>query len=251
MNKQKSESGSAHLVIIIVLVVALLGTLGFVYWQNFVQTKTANTQTNQTNTSNNQTVKAQLTEDVTDSSRGTGLSIKYPASWSYSRYLSNIPKGSYDKGDTYTVTSPDSKVSVVLRIGLYGGSAGTGYKLPITETLGQDTMPDMKEMSFVQYFCGYDDSKYGYYNIGAYGNSLVKDDNLCVTANEHNQATKGEMVNGSNFSSYNLNIKLNDLDQYFGNTYATSTFTKELVTNSMNTEDFQIAKQIVQSLYIK
>jgi len=39
VNKKQSQSGSAHLVVIIVLVVALLGALGFVFWQNFMQPK--------------------------------------------------------------------------------------------------------------------------------------------------------------------------------------------------------------------
>ena len=39
MKKQKSQSGSMRLIIIIVLVVALLGVLGFVYWLNFMQQK--------------------------------------------------------------------------------------------------------------------------------------------------------------------------------------------------------------------
>lgn len=45
MNKKQSQSGFAHLAIIIVLVVVLLGTLGFVYWQNFMQPKTDTTET--------------------------------------------------------------------------------------------------------------------------------------------------------------------------------------------------------------
>jgi len=35
----RNQSGSAHVVIIIILVVALLGTLGFVLWQNFLAPK--------------------------------------------------------------------------------------------------------------------------------------------------------------------------------------------------------------------
>lgn len=35
----KSQSGNVHLIIIIVLTVALLSTLGFVFWQNFMQPK--------------------------------------------------------------------------------------------------------------------------------------------------------------------------------------------------------------------
>lgn len=37
MNKNNNQSGSTHLIAIIILTVALIGTLGFVYWQNFGQ----------------------------------------------------------------------------------------------------------------------------------------------------------------------------------------------------------------------
>lgn len=40
MNKKQYQQGSIHLVIILVLVVALLGALGFVFYQNFMVAKT-------------------------------------------------------------------------------------------------------------------------------------------------------------------------------------------------------------------
>ncbi len=36
INKNLSQKGSAHVVIVVILVVALLGVLGFVFWQNFI-----------------------------------------------------------------------------------------------------------------------------------------------------------------------------------------------------------------------
>ena len=39
MYKNKSQSGSAHLIIIIVLATALIGSLSFVFYQNFIQNK--------------------------------------------------------------------------------------------------------------------------------------------------------------------------------------------------------------------
>lgn len=39
MDTRQSQSGSAHLIVIILLVVALIGALGFVYYQNFMQQK--------------------------------------------------------------------------------------------------------------------------------------------------------------------------------------------------------------------
>lgn len=42
----KHQSGSAHLIIIVALLLALIGALGFVFWQNFMQPKETTTQTN-------------------------------------------------------------------------------------------------------------------------------------------------------------------------------------------------------------
>lgn len=39
MNKNQSQSGSVHLIITVVLVAALLGTVGFIFWQNFANKK--------------------------------------------------------------------------------------------------------------------------------------------------------------------------------------------------------------------
>ncbi len=63
--KTTVNRGSAHAVIIIVLVVALLGTLGFVFWQNFIKkddtAKTTDTtkQTNDNKTAESTTKKAE------------------------------------------------------------------------------------------------------------------------------------------------------------------------------------------------
>lgn len=51
MNKKQSQSGSAHFIVIFILVIALLGALGFVFWQNFIQTKTTENKTSSTSTS--------------------------------------------------------------------------------------------------------------------------------------------------------------------------------------------------------
>lgn len=46
VKNQKHQFGSAHLVIIVVLSLALIGALGFVFWQNFMQPKEITTQAN-------------------------------------------------------------------------------------------------------------------------------------------------------------------------------------------------------------
>ncbi len=49
MKTRVSQTGSAHIVIVIILVVALLGALGFILWQNIINPKSA-TETVQTST---------------------------------------------------------------------------------------------------------------------------------------------------------------------------------------------------------
>jgi len=88
MNKQKSQSGFAHLAIVILLAVALAGTLGFVFWQNFMQPKTSDvkvdTSTNTIPKSTTQTttpvVEVDPTADWNEYSRD-GIMLKYPKSW--------------------------------------------------------------------------------------------------------------------------------------------------------------------------
>ena len=41
--KSKQQAGSAHVIITVVLVVALMGALGFIFWQNFIQKKAVTT----------------------------------------------------------------------------------------------------------------------------------------------------------------------------------------------------------------
>jgi len=49
-NSQK-QIGSAHVVVIIILVVAVLGLLGFVFWRNFIYREPSTTQSSTSNTS--------------------------------------------------------------------------------------------------------------------------------------------------------------------------------------------------------
>jgi len=50
MNKNKYQSGNVHFIIIIVLVVALLGALGLIFWQNFIQPKPGTSKTDSVKT---------------------------------------------------------------------------------------------------------------------------------------------------------------------------------------------------------
>jgi type II secretory pathway pseudopilin PulG len=64
IKNSSKQTGSAHVVIIVILVIALLGTLGFVFWQNFINKDSA-TQDSTTNT--------QSAEDGLDSTAKTSV----------------------------------------------------------------------------------------------------------------------------------------------------------------------------------
>lgn len=49
---RKSESGSVHIVVISLLVVALIGAMGFIFWQNFMQPDISKKATNDTTVTN-------------------------------------------------------------------------------------------------------------------------------------------------------------------------------------------------------
>lgn len=85
MNKQKYQSGFAHLAIIIVLIVALLGTLGFVYYQNFVAKKDDQTTKTATSSSNKDTsAKIVATNYKTYTDNVFNASFQYPENWTVS-----------------------------------------------------------------------------------------------------------------------------------------------------------------------
>jgi hypothetical protein len=86
--KQQKQSGFAHLMIITgILALAVVGLLGFVFYQNFIQKKyTAKVSTTPftskpTHTSTDPTADWQTYTNVQN-----GYSIKYPSTWAYREY---------------------------------------------------------------------------------------------------------------------------------------------------------------------
>lgn len=90
INKTLSQKGSAHAVIIVILVAALLGALGFIFWQNFMNKDTSDTnnttkvENKQENTNENAEKSDQLTLNdwairFTISSSLTSTEVKYQA----------------------------------------------------------------------------------------------------------------------------------------------------------------------------
>lgn len=111
MNKRNNQLGSAHAVVIIILIVVILGLLSFVFWQNFIQKKdTTPTKSVTTTTQAKSVTTTPATTSTTTKSTVTSLPIGI--------YGVEVP---YDStSDTYTL-APDTTGST-------GGFAG-GYTI--------------------------------------------------------------------------------------------------------------------------
>ena len=82
--KPQNQTGSAHIVIIVILVIVVLGLLGFVFWQNVLNTNKESPVNNSTDN-----VSTSTPEETVDPYEGwelyqsgrDGYSIKYPSNW--------------------------------------------------------------------------------------------------------------------------------------------------------------------------
>jgi len=131
MHRSSRQQGSAHTVIIVVLVIALLAALGFVFWQNVIK-KDSSEQTSQTGQSvakpDSQPVPTLLDASF-NSAFGVATSFQYPSDWKLTRTLTGpIPideNGSTPTREELTVTSPSGEYVVTYRMDSIGGVGGT------------------------------------------------------------------------------------------------------------------------------
>ena len=223
VNKKQSQSGSAHLVIIILLAVALLGALGYVYYLNFMQPKVADITPAPLVIDNPAPAviapsKVALTEVA---SIPKGLAIKYPSGWTIKNVDDPGTNETTDMPATYrTVSSKDGGVSIMLK-----QFASSGRGVPCSGEVRNVSIVDTGVIS------GYPTAKFVSYTdqgetfIGAYGLADIDGKTDC--------------------QSY-------DLGQYlFGYTSVDLVTLQATVTGDMTTDNYKIAKRIIQSLYVK
>ena len=102
--RSNRDSGHAVLITItIILGVAILALLGWVFWRNFLNKPAATTTTTTTSTTTTKTTpNTDLTQSTTATYNGKTLTIKYPASWQ------NVTDGTVGSG----ITSPDGNTII-------------------------------------------------------------------------------------------------------------------------------------------
>ena len=101
---QKSESGSAHVIIIAVLAVVLIGALGFIFWQNFIQAKPSDNVAS--TTTGIKTDSTQTKEEVKATPTDPNEGYLVIDSWNVRFKPASAAKVSYvQKGEGYWLTT--------------------------------------------------------------------------------------------------------------------------------------------------
>lgn len=121
--KRKNTDGNIILPIIIIIVLLVIGALGYIFWTNSQQAQDTAVQTSETIQHQETTDTTSLQESTLDATFPVSVSWQYPADWTITS------KGPTESGgvtmQTVTLTSPTGAYSVVYRGGMGGGIGGT------------------------------------------------------------------------------------------------------------------------------
>lgn len=183
MNKNKSQSGSLHLIIVIVLTVALLGALGFIFWQNFISKSSlissdnSNVQTKESDdTATDSAKKSKEIEYKTYTTSKYNMSFQYPSDWTLSvkDTSTDDPVYGFHYSLNVDIANSDGDKVATFRTGLngLGGTCGgatlprysvldaekTGLKAVTLNKSGVDTLV-VPTVSYLM--VEYDDDTYG------------------------------------------------------------------------------------------
>lgn len=123
---QMKQKGDAHTVVIVLLVVALLGALGFVFWQSYIKKDTSADNDTTTTTAQQPAMRTA----TIGSPFNKKYAVEYPESWKFNIETKGpVPaeKTEYDMKttvETATFTSPSGDVQVQYVVSNAGGIGG-------------------------------------------------------------------------------------------------------------------------------
>lgn len=242
MQRQKTQSGSVQLVIICLLIVALVSGLSYLFWQKYMQPITKKEDSSKTNENDKYLSTSNLTEIVYDDTLGTNLALKYPKTWGIDHKSNDENVGK----EFYQISSPDNQISVSFIISPLVGECG--YDRSNTEIIQieRDNVPKYSDLIFVSYVYEYDNNGNYDYSVGL----RQKNDTTSTSK-------AGDLVECSlDFQSrpeidaipFDVKIIINKFSS--GNTDYEKV-TPDTFAEVTKTDNYKIAKLIVQSLYIK
>lgn len=152
-----SQKGSAHSIVIVLLVAGLIGALGWIFWQN-VQKQNQNA-ADKTPSQTSHVTKPKPIELASSSSEILAtispVTFDYPKDWTLTRTITgqNPPTDGEVTTEVIKIVAPDTSVSVNYNIGIGGGAGGAC--LPedggTIQKLSYESLPRSSGVSFSTY----------------------------------------------------------------------------------------------------
>lgn len=187
----KPQRGSAHVLVVVILVLVLITALGWIFWQNFIHKETTQTDTGTEKiaipTPKNDT--QQLTDGKTSDIFGPFLTFKYPSNWQLTEKIQGpVPPNQSVGGTSQTIElrSPTGKFSVVYSIAANGGIGGmclpeeTGR----VESISYSQLTNFSQVGYATYIVSDKAGGYTAYSgiVGNRNASVKKGDSACDLA---------------------------------------------------------------------
>lgn len=125
IKKSSKQTGSVHIAIIIILIVAILGGLGFMFWNNFMKKDNDNSSNTQQTSASKVITYATYQTDIHP------VSFQYPSTWK----VKNVEGSGQDFFRSANITTDENNaISFSIGAGGLGGTCG-GSNIPIHSTI--------------------------------------------------------------------------------------------------------------------
>ena len=249
--KQNRQSGHAVLITVtIILAVAIVGLVGWIFWHNFINKPTPAPATTTSSTATTAT-STELTQSATATYGGKTLTIKYPASWR------DVKDGTSGAG----ITSPDGNIIIRYTLTPPNGIGGTcgDPSDPITDPVKYslwEAIPGTSDAVFGSYINEYlksdsNPTAYYSYDFAAMSNvDAVKNVQTGDSACPHFIFADFVEVPGGSGATLHLyavfkSLYNDDLSQQRQDT------TLKEIQDTITSADAQIAQKIIESITIK
>lgn len=242
------RGSTAHIILVITLILAILGILGFVLWQSVSRQNEASQADSRTvandgvgqnnDTSNTEGALSDTTLNQSNSITAGGytMSVQYPSGWT------DVQNPTFEA--TRDITSPDGKTTVsygVQALAQYGGTCGGNVAI---ERLDWSTVSGLKGAKFASVIARDTETNVGYYSFGmvpsgAGVESMKAGDIVCAGTFSTPIFVKNEPLVIA--SAY---VRFEDLEK-------DKEFTKEQAQKVFDSTEAQLARLIVESIAVK
>jgi hypothetical protein len=247
VNKQETQSGFAHLIIVLILAAGLIGALGFIYWQNFIKKDDSSSQQKSSDDNNVPVNKKAvdettvLSKKVSENVSGDGLTINYPAVWEATSTTTLNPDQT-TSNTTIKVTSPSGGITVTLwaNISGVGGTCliepGTSYMITALDTYK------------LNQYSGY--SLYSGKTLMTVANSSQINGYFAGVLENTEKVKVGESAcNVSMLGFQSSNGILNSLTVTINSLTNDESMALDKINSSMASDEYKVALKIIQSLH--